>query len=267
MGPYQLQQLQTMWQQGQLTADALYYDAVRSEWLPLRELVGSVRKLFTVEEAFVRLGQNRHQGCLTVYNKTETLHLFVEGGFVNCALGDNEHGEFALSRALTLDNATYEWFIDAKPPTADMRVNITEYALKHSIARDVRIGNAATRKQNTVALPKVVLDRVEVKLNFNYLLVPPGDAKHSIRLVKMTNVVGRDLYCDVVINDPQVSRKHCLLEVEEKHLKVKDLDSSNGTLVNGTPIRDGILKAGDELGFGAYKLVLHKVQKKAPDPR
>jgi len=47
-----------------------------------------------------------------------------------------------------------------------------------------------------------------------------------------------------VVNHAQVSRKHCLLEVWEQHVKVKDLDSSNGTFVNGIPIRDGFLKIG-----------------------
>ncbi|MCE0497013.1 MAG: FHA domain-containing protein [Methylacidiphilales bacterium] len=265
MGPYRLEQLQAMWQQGQLTSDAYYYDSVRSEWLLLRELIESVRGLFTVEEAFVRLGQNRQRGCLSVYNTVETLHVFVDGGFVVCAMSDKDHGEFALSRALGLENSAYEWFYDANPPTKDIRVNIPEYALKHSIARDVRIANTATRKQNTVALPKVVRDKTEVKLNFTYVLVPNESPQQGIRLVKITHVVGREPYCDVVISNAQISRKHCLLEVSEQGLKVKDLESSNGTFVNDVPVRDGLLKVGDKLDLGRYRLILHKEQKRAPD--
>jgi len=269
MGPYSLEQLRLMWQQGHVTAHAYYYDGIRSEWLMLRTLIESVRELFTPEEAFVRLGQNRQKGCLTVFNKVETLHLFVDGGFVIYAMGRREQGEFALSRALALEESSYEWFFGSQPPATNIRVNIAEYALKHAIARDIRIGNggepARKATTNTVALPKVLLDKIEVKLKFTYVLVPDAAPEQKLRLTKMNNLLGREEHCDIVVNSGQVSRKHCLLEVWEEHLKVKDLDSSNGTFVNGIPIRDGFLKAGDQLSLGDYKMILQKEQKKAPD--
>ena len=265
MGPYTLEQLQLMWQGGQLTSDTYYYDSVSAEWRFLRKLVENVRDLFTVEEAFVRLGQNRQRGCLSVFNKEETLHLFVEGGFVVSAIGEKEQGEFALSRAIGLEEAAYAWIFDAKPPAVNLRVNIAEYAMKHAIARDVRIANTATRKHNTVALPKNLFDKIEVKSKFNFFLEPEETPTLKLRLAKMNNVVGREDHCDVVVNDQQVSRKHCLLEVWEESVKVKDLDSSNGTFVNGVPVRDGYLRTGDELALGSYKLILHKEQKMAPD--
>jgi hypothetical protein len=268
-GPYTLQQLQQMWQQGHLTADTYYYDNLRSEWHFLQGLVENTRKLFTVEEAFVRLGQNRQKGCLTVFNNDEVLYVFVDGGNIISAIGEKEQGEFALSRALHLENSTYEWFFDAAPPTSNLRLNIAEYALRHSIARDVRIGNsnshpnATKQRQNTEALGKAIRDKVQLKLN--YMLVSADAPTLKLRLSKMTNVAGREPFCDVIIDDSKVSRKHCLLEVTEQNVKVKDLDSSNGTFVNGTQVRDGFLNVGDLLSLGGYKLILRKEQKNAPD--
>jgi len=263
-GPYSLPQLRFMWQQGQLTAHTYYYDTVRTEWLLVRTLIENIRGLFTVEEAFVRLGQNRLKGCLSVSNKEEVLHLFVEAGFVVFATGEKGQGEFALSRAVKLQDATYEWFQDAKPPGTNLRQNIAEYASRHSMARDMQAAQASIRKNNTVAMPKALMAKVEVKQTFNYVLLTDGIPALVMKLAKMNNLVGRDEACDVVVNHAQVSRKHCLLEVWEQHVKVKDLDSSNGTFVNGIPIRDGFLKIGDQLGLGNYKLILQKEQKKAP---
>lgn len=263
-GPYSLEQLQMMWEQGTVTSNAFYYDALRSEWLRVQALVENSRDLFSVEEAFVRLGQNRQRGCLSVYNDDETVQIYVEGGFVICALADEDHGELALSRALKLENARYEWLFDSRPATENVRLNIAEYSLKHAIARDVRIANTATRKHHTVSIPKGILDKVEVKIKFNFVLVPEETPLLPRKLEKVTNVVGREPHCDVQIDNRQVSRKHCLLEVTEEHVKVKDLDSSNGTLINGTAIRDGILNDGDVLNLGTYKLTLRKEQKKAP---
>jgi hypothetical protein len=265
LGPYSLQQLQLMWLQGQLTSDTYYYDNDRAEWLLLRPLIEGVQGLFTVEEAFVRLGQNRQTGCLSVYNQTETLNLFVDAGFVVCAIGEKDHGEFALSRALHLENSSYIWFHDAKPASTNLRINITEHVLKHAISRDSRSGNESPRKANTVALPKIMPDKTGAKPNFNYLLVPNDSSRQNIRLVKEINVVGREEYCDIMINDSQISRKHCMLEAGEQNLKVSDLDSHNGTYVNGVLIRKGVLKVGDTISLGSYTFVLKKEQKKAPD--
>jgi hypothetical protein len=254
-----------MWQQGQLTTGAYYYDSLRGEWLLLKTLIESKRELFSVEEAFVRLGQNRQRGCLAVYNKDETNHLFVEGGFVVCALAGNDRGEMALNHALHLEASAYEWFFDARAPSIDFRLNIAEYALRNSIAKDIRIANTITRKHNTETIPKAVLDRVSVRAKFNFVLVTDEEPKQKLKLIKMTSIMGRDDHSDLVVNHHQVSRRHCLLEVMEQNVHVKDLDSSNGTFVNNTPVRDGVLNAGDKLRLGSYQFVLIKEPKKAPD--
>lgn len=48
--------------------------------------------------------------------------------------------------------------------------------------------------------------------------------------------IGRSLDCDLAVVTPHVSRQHALLSIAEDTLTVKDLDSSNGTLVNGKKI-------------------------------
>jgi hypothetical protein len=262
MGPYSPHQLRRMWDHGELSANTYYYDELRAEWLPLRDLVESTRNLFTVEEAFVRVGQSRLKGCLCVFNKEEIMRLFVDGGYVVSALGDMQEGEFALSRALSLEDATYEWILGEEPLTSNLRLNINEFVLKHAIARDVHIGSKQSTRQQTVILGKNVRDKISRKPGFT--LRPAGDPTLKLQLVKMTNIVGRELQCDVVIDHLKVSRRHCLLEVSEQTVKVKDLESSNGTYVNGISIRDGVLKVGDQLSLGGYQLILHKDEENGP---
>jgi len=51
--------------------------------------------------------------------------------------------------------------------------------------------------------------------------------------------------------DPSVSRKHCLLRQEEDgRFQIKDLDSRNGTVVNGLPVKEQWLHHGDEIATG-----------------
>ena len=51
--------------------------------------------------------------------------------------------------------------------------------------------------------------------------------------------------------DASVSRKHCLLRREEDgRFQIKDLDSRNGTLVNGLAVKEQWLRHGDEIATG-----------------
>ena len=68
-------------------------------------------------------------------------------------------------------------------------------------------------------------------------------------------VIGRSAdHADVAIDDKRLSRKHCRLVKENDEFIAEDLDSSNGTKVNGVPIKRIALREGDELSFGGVKL-------------
>jgi pSer/pThr/pTyr-binding forkhead associated (FHA) protein len=60
-------------------------------------------------------------------------------------------------------------------------------------------------------------------------------------------VLGRSNDCDITLSVSHLSRKHAELSVVGNKLVVKDLDSANGTFVNGKRITEDTLKKGDEL--------------------
>lgn len=64
------------------------------------------------------------------------------------------------------------------------------------------------------------------------------------------NVVGREAPADVVVPANAVSRVHAELLVERSGVTVRDLNSTNGTLVDGRLIKEARLEAGQELRFG-----------------
>jgi len=68
--------------------------------------------------------------------------------------------------------------------------------------------------------------------------------------------IGSDSNCNLVIKDKTVSGVHCELEkLDDTSIAIKDLDSSNGTFVNGRRIRRTILSESDELQLGNKSLV------------
>ena len=84
------------------------------------------------------------------------------------------------------------------------------------------------------------------------LLVIAGPMKDStIPLPDGEATLGRDPTNAVAVADASVSRKHCLLRREEDgRFHIKDLDSRNGTMVNGTAVKTGWLRHGDEIATG-----------------
>jgi len=77
----------------------------------------------------------------------------------------------------------------------------------------------------------------------------------------MECTVGRAIDCDIqlpVTAEKDISRHHCVFEIEPPHIWLQDLDSKNGTFVNGlritsSPDQDMYeLRDGDEVSVGHY---------------
>lgn len=206
--------------------------------------------LASFSEAFLRLAQTREKGCLLVFNAQEAIHLFVDNGVIIHAAAGKIEGAQALDRAFQLKGSSYGWIQGAEPAVRDLEMDMHEYMHKNSIGLDQRFG-----KTIRMALPT---DRKEKKLEAHYYFIPEESPTFKLKVKKVTNVVGREGTCDVYVESNQVSRRHCLLQVTERGLLVKDLESTNGTFVNGSPMTDGYINEGDRLGLGTYVLTLHR---------
>ncbi len=66
--------------------------------------------------------------------------------------------------------------------------------------------------------------------------------------------VGRDPTNDVVLGDPQASRRHARFQVRQGPLLLVDLGSRNGTYVNGVAVGEIALGVGDEIRIGDTRL-------------
>jgi hypothetical protein len=67
-------------------------------------------------------------------------------------------------------------------------------------------------------------------------------------------VIGRSRRCDLVIEDPNVSRRHAELQLRSPDWYVVDLGSTNGVAVNGRKVSSARLAPGDELALGTVRL-------------
>lgn len=87
------------------------------------------------------------------------------------------------------------------------------------------------------------------------LVVVGGPTKgQSYQVKEGENSIGRVGGNDIVLQSQKVSKKHCVLVVNNKDITVKDAGSSNGTFVNGVLTKLKKLAAGDRVSVGEYVL-------------
>lgn len=88
------------------------------------------------------------------------------------------------------------------------------------------------------------------------LTVLSGPAKGVVHKLRKARVVlGRE-DADIPLNDQEISRHHCLLEVRDGHANLKDLDSTNGTFFEEERVRAAMLENGSEFRIGTTVLRL-----------
>src|SRR6266404_2109134 len=79
-------------------------------------------------------------------------------------------------------------------------------------------------------------------------------------------IVGRRRDCDLRILSAEVSRRHCVLSIDDQYVNVEDLDSINGTFVNGSRVVGRqVVRPGDHLQIGPLEFTVEYELQPGPD--
>jgi len=106
------------------------------------------------------------------------------------------------------------------------------------------------------------------------IIVISGVLKGTTLALTGETVIGRDTSNPICLNDPSVSRRHCVIRLETQEplsYTIVDLESFNGTFVNSVPVKEQRLSHGDRIAVGDLLLLylLHEgedVPKPATSP-
>ncbi|MDX6637852.1 MAG: hypothetical protein QOJ01_1363 [Solirubrobacterales bacterium] len=88
----------------------------------------------------------------------------------------------------------------------------------------------------------------------HYLIVRKGPGLGAFHHVTRPMTLGRGTRADVMIADESVSREHAAVRIDGDTVVVEDLDSSNGTKVNGQDVSQARLEDGDVIQLGGTEL-------------
>ena len=81
-----------------------------------------------------------------------------------------------------------------------------------------------------------------------------GVVVKEVLLTQERTTVGRRPYNDVVIDNLAVSGEHAVIVMSGDDVELQDLGSTNGTYVNGKPIKRQLLRNGDVVEMGKYQI-------------
>jgi hypothetical protein len=202
---------------------------------------------------------------------------FIERTFAKTFPSDLEPAQIARKLVATMEGATRGSDGGAIAPAGyDVFVNPDDYArlLPHqkyleehwadlledmaarvNVAFDERVGVQMHARDD------VPQGAVEIEYGRMQSSRAPRERRLQLRMVRglpadgvyaLTNAlsVGRGEGSGMMLADPSVSRQHAVIEIEGGRPLVRDLQSKNGTFVNGERVERNPLSEGDEVRFG-----------------
>src|SRR5881392_2075025 len=76
----------------------------------------------------------------------------------------------------------------------------------------------------------------------------------EVQLTKDRTTLGRRPYNDIVIDNLAVSGEHAVLQMTGNEVYLEDLNSTNGTYINGKAVKKQLLQNNDTVEIGKYKI-------------
>ena len=100
------------------------------------------------------------------------------------------------------------------------------------------------------------------------LLIKTGGFENQTFELRLgANRVGRDPDCDFPIDHPTVSSNHCELVLSGEGVLIRDCGSTNGTFVNGDPVKEAWLLPGQTVNLGDVELFVESTEVNVAIPK
>jgi hypothetical protein len=115
---------------------------------------------------------------------------------------------------------------------------------------------AGVEAGHTMILDRDVLRSAKPRAPQGAIVAREGSVKREVALTAEPITVGRDQKNDIVLDDRRVSRRHAEIRLRLGRYTLYDLQSTNGTFVNGRRIAEMVLSDDDRITIGGAELVV-----------
>lgn len=213
--------------------------------------------LITLIDYLQIVGNKGGTGCLRVScGDGRSGEIFLEEGeIVFASVPDMTSGLHTVAVMSVWDPVNVEWAEGVLPPARPFRAAVPEVLMRMAVIVDEGTGGP---KQIREQMGMVGRDDKTPAETRHWCLELINTARQGLRfaLDKPEVRVGRGRGNDITILHPSISRSHCLFVVTGDTLRVLDLGSSNGTVVDGAPVTEAVLESGAEIRLGKCRFKL-----------
>ena len=86
-----------------------------------------------------------------------------------------------------------------------------------------------------------------------------GRMDYAVPVAASPTTIGRDAGNLVQLSNPEVSKRHAVVQAKAGAWTITDLNSRNGVVVNGVRVASAALRSGDRIGIGPCELIFETV--------
>lgn len=161
--------------------------------------------------------------------------------------GQKVQEEFVLSNKdlIKIVDWSFEFLEDSKDP------------FEGDLSFETKIQNLDNDHFGTKILEYDQKNNVIKTIEPTVILENSNGQKSQINLKKNKQVlIGSSEDCHIFLDDSYVSRRHAILTLVKYGIKITDLNSTNGTLINGTKIKEKLISENETIQIGESKLII-----------
>lgn len=140
--------------------------------------------------------------------------------------------------------------VSVPSPAAPEYPPIEPYLEPEPALGQTTVYRAAAQPDGTMAVSAG--EAKEIGLARERITLVAGDLIYEV--TRRVVLIGRSRQCDLVLADPNVSRRHAELRQRGNDYLVVDLDSTNGVEVNGQKVKTKVLRNGDLINLGTMRV-------------
>ena len=227
-------------------------DSVSSEFRPVLQELNAPAHM-GLAEILQTCCSNHKSGQLTFHSGESSGYIYLQHGRVIHAVCGLAEGEEAVYRMLLWPEGWFSLDSEVLPHQKTIDLTLEQLLFEGARRADILAGGAELTPTVVTAEP-LTKTRLTKQSQPRLTIILPDQRPQIFDLKAEYTHVGRASENEIALPDASISNRHCMFIQSGSDIFLRDLNSSNGTSVNGESITEVLLRPGDLIRVGLVQM-------------